>query len=127
LDISASIIAMERAALERFGRGDPDGFLEICAADVSYFDPFTARRIDGVDALRECYEQVRGAVQFEEFDLIDPRVQVAGEAAVLTFRFRSASSAGAADWNTTEVYRKTPEGWRIVHTHWAFHQPKLAC
>jgi len=35
------IVAMERAALERWGRGDPDGFLDISAPDVSYFDPFT--------------------------------------------------------------------------------------
>ena len=23
-------------------------------------------------------------------------------------------------WNCTEVYRRDPEGWRIVQTHWSF-------
>lgn len=32
------IIGMERAALDRWGNGDPGGFLEISAEDVSYFD-----------------------------------------------------------------------------------------
>jgi hypothetical protein len=30
-DVSAEIIAMECAALDRWIRGDPTGFLEICA------------------------------------------------------------------------------------------------
>jgi ketosteroid isomerase-like protein len=26
----------------------------------------------------------------------------------------------------TEVYRRDPEGWRIIHTHWSFLKPQLA-
>jgi len=33
-----TIIATERAALDRWGKGDPSCFLEICAPDVVYFD-----------------------------------------------------------------------------------------
>jgi len=120
------IVAMERAALERWGRGDPDGFLDISAPDVSYFDPFTERRIDGLDGLRALYEQIRGKLEFERFEIIDPRVQVVGGIAVLTFRFESHGSEGATRWNTTEVYQGTGIGWRIIHTHWAFQQPRLA-
>ena len=40
--VGAEIIAMEKAALKRWGRGDPDGFLEICAPDVVYFDPYVS-------------------------------------------------------------------------------------
>ena len=50
-DPSETIIAMERAALDRWGRGDPTGFLEISAPDVVYFDPSLERRIDGREAL----------------------------------------------------------------------------
>lgn len=123
---AAIILEMERAAMERWGRGDPDGFLEISADDVSYFDPFTATRLDGLDALRSLYNELRGKVHIDRFEFLEPRVQVAGDAAVLTFRFVSYGSEGSMHWNTTEVYRKGPAGWRILHTHWAFHQPKLA-
>ena len=54
---------MERTALERWGRGDPKGFLEISARDVSYFDPFTERRLDGLAALRTLYDSIRGNVK----------------------------------------------------------------
>jgi len=40
--VGAEIIAMEKAALKRWGRGVPDGFLEICAPDVVYFDPYVS-------------------------------------------------------------------------------------
>ena len=49
-DPTETIIQMERAALDRWGRGDPSGFLEISAPDVVYFDPFQGRRIDGREA-----------------------------------------------------------------------------
>jgi len=120
------LLAMERSALERWGRGDPDGFLEISAEEVSYFDPFTSQRLDGLGALRSLYEQLRGKVQIDRYEIIAPRVQVSGDTAVLTFRFDSHGNFGAMRWNTTEVYRRGPDGWKIIHTHWAFHQPQVA-
>jgi hypothetical protein len=63
MDTASTIIAMERAALDRWGRGDPSGFLEISADDVVYFDPFLERRIDGLEALAQYYESIRGQVQ----------------------------------------------------------------
>jgi hypothetical protein len=120
------VLELERAALERFGRGDPDGFLEITAPDVSYFDPFTNHRLDGVEALRSWYDQIRGTVPFDRFEIIDPRLQVDHNLAILTFRFESHGSEGSTHWNTTEVYRLTAAGWRIIHTHWGLQQQSLA-
>jgi ketosteroid isomerase-like protein len=125
-DIAKSLIAMEHAALERWGKGDPDGFLEISSPDVSYFDPFTERRLDGLAALCALYDQIRGKIHIDRFEMIEPLVQVAGDVAVLTFRFDSHGSEGSMRWNTTEVYQRNPDGWKIIHTHWAFHQPKIA-
>jgi ketosteroid isomerase-like protein len=93
---------------------------------ASYFDPFTSQRLDGLGALRTLYEQLRGKVQIDRFEIIAPRVQVSGDTAVLTFRFDSEGNFGVMRWNTTEVYRRGPDGWKIIHTHWAFHQPPVA-
>ena len=54
------IISLERAALNRWSKGDPSGFLEISAPDVVYFDPFQERRLDGLGALTGYYESLRG-------------------------------------------------------------------
>lgn len=54
------IVALERAALDRWGHGDPEGFLETYGPEVTYFDPFTAKRVDGLPAMRERYGPSRG-------------------------------------------------------------------
>ena len=124
-NVSSLILALERAALDRWGRGDPDGFLEISDPDVAYFDPFQSRRIDGLEALRQLYEELRGKIRIDTDEIIDPRVQVHNDVAVLTFQFISRGS-DELHWNSTEVYRQTQAGWRIIHSHWAFTQPKVA-
>jgi len=121
-----TILSLERAALDRWGQGDPEGFLELSAPDVTYFDPFIDRRLDGLAALRSWYDQFRGKIRIDHYEIIDPHVQQTGDLAVLTFRFDSQGSEAVMRWNTTEVYRKGPDGWQLIHTHWAFHQPKLA-
>lgn len=121
-EIAATIVALERAALDRWGRGDPSGYLEISAQDVSYFDPFLARRLDGLEALTAYYETLRGKIRIDRDELIDPRVQAWGETAVLTFKLVSNAGAGEMRWNCTEVYRRDPQGWRIVQTHWSITQ-----
>ena len=52
-DVAQTIVALERSALERWGKGDPQGFFDIMAPDQTYFDPTTAKRIDGQDELKD--------------------------------------------------------------------------
>ena len=111
---------MERRALDRWGAGDPSGFLEITASDVSYFDPFTEHRLDGHDGLTALYESIRGQIKIDRSEMINPRVQIAGDAAVLTFQFVSEGSEGSKRWNSTEVYQRIGGEWRIIHSHWSF-------
>ncbi len=119
------VIGMERAALGRWCRGDPSGFLEISDEDVTYFDPFHPLRIDGLAALTAYYEALRGKVSAAAWEIVAPSVAEIGEVAVLTFRFVSRGAAGGeARWNCTEVYRRRPGGWRIVQTHWSFTAAK---
>jgi ketosteroid isomerase-like protein len=115
------IVALERAALVRWCSGDPSGFLEICAPDVVYFDPFTARRLDGLDALTPYYEAIRGKVRAARFEILNPLVQRVGDLAVLTFNFVSyGGNEDAFRWNCTEAYRRSGGQWRIIQTHWSF-------
>ena len=122
-DVAAELLALERGALERWCRGDPSGFLELCAPDVVYFDPYRARRVDGLVALTAINEELRGKVFAERLELQSPLVQRAGDAAVLTFNFNSYSGEDALRWSCTEVYRRDPAGWRIIQTHWSYAWP----
>jgi len=118
-DTAAKIIAMERAALDRWGQGDPSGYLEISAPNVVYFDPFIERRLDGLEALTDYYEAIRGKVQIDRDEIINPKVQVCDGAAVLTFNYISYTGSIQTRWNCTEVFQFQDGEWRIVQTHWS--------
>ncbi len=113
-DVSATIVSLEQKALDS---GSADAFPDLSDEDVVYFDPTLAQPIHGREALRTYYRSwppqppTPGTME-------NVRVQVVGEVAVLTFNYRTTR-----DWNATEVYRRTPAGWRIIHTHWAYRQP----
>jgi ketosteroid isomerase-like protein len=119
-EISSQIVAMEKAALTRWGNGDPAGFLEICAPDVVYFDPYTEKRVDGLSALTELYKTIWGKVHFDRFTLLNPLVQISGDMAVLTFNYVSYVEEKPSRWNCTEVYRRDNGSWKIVQTHWSY-------
>jgi len=110
--------------MDRWAKGDPDGFLEISDPEVVYFDPFQEKRLDGIDALRTLYDSFRGQFHLCHYDFIDPKVRVSGDMAVLTFNFVSRCDGAEQRWNTTEVYERKDGRWRIVHTHWAFTKPQ---
>ena len=121
-DVAATIIAMERAALELSDKGDPEGFLAISDPDVVYFDPFLERSIYGLEELRAYYHQDSGGEHADLTEFSNATVQTRGDVAVLTFNYmsRGERSRRINRWNATEVYHRTQDGWRIIHTHWAF-------
>ena len=126
-----TIVALERGALDRWGRGDPQGFFEIMATDQTYFDPMTAKRIDGQEALKKYIAPFIGKIKIEKVEMIDPKVQRSGDLAVLTFNlvdYGAQVDGGpktTARWNSTEVYQRLNGSWKIVHSHWSYVKPVL--
>ena len=127
---SDTIIALERGALDRWGRGDPQGYLALYAREVTYFDPMREKRIDGFDAMQQALEPIKGLVKVDRYEMIDPQVYRAGDAAILTYNLVSygrspAGDAMAVRWNSTAVYAQIDGQWKIVHSHWSFTKPEL--
>lgn len=125
------IVAMERAALDRWGAGDPLGYLEIMADDVTYFDPSQERRVDGLRAMTDLLVPFTGKIRVDRYDMVSPMVQQHGDAAILTFNLVSyrlqadGTERAIAHWNSTETYARIDGRWRIVHSHWSFVRPEL--
>lgn len=118
--VTEELLALEGAALARWCRGDPSGFLELCDPDVTYFDPFNEPRLDDLAELTRYYEALRGQVSTPSFELRSPRVQAHQDMAVLTFNFASWSADDVEHrWHCTEVYRRRASSWRIIQTHWS--------
>ena len=123
-DVTEKIISMEQAALDRWGKGDPWGFTEISAEEVTYFDTGTKQRVDGLKTLKELYTPREGKIKIERYEMINPKVQIHGNTAVLTFNLidyvpTSEGSIREVYWNSTEVYSQINGQWKIIHTHWS--------
>jgi uncharacterized protein (TIGR02246 family) len=124
--VLGEVMALESAAMERWRKGDPWGFFEIYAPDVTYFDTGTPQRLNGLDAMRAELAQREGKIHYDVMEFIAPRIQVQEDAAVLTYRFFSTqlnpdgSISSRIPWNCSEVYVRIDGKWRIVHNHWSF-------
>lgn len=120
------IVALERAALDRWGRGDPSGFLDLYDTDITYFDPLTATRIDGNEAMAAYYAPWRGKIFIDRFELLNPHVVVSGDMALLTYnlvnlaRDAAGSEVTGSAWNSTVVFRRVANTWKSIHSHWSF-------
>lgn len=122
-DVAATIIALERAALDQSDRMDPEGFLKLSDPDVVYIDPSLEQPIVGLDALRKYYKSFGDSGSPAPGEMLNAKVRVTGDTAVLTFNYGRKDGKGAR-WNATEVYHLTRDGWRIIHTHWSYIKPE---
>jgi len=120
------ILMVERDALDRWGKGDPDGFLELYAPEITYFDPVTVTRIDGHQAMVNYYRPWVGKIQVARYEMLNPHVVVDREMALLTYNLvnyirdaKGVESVGTR-WNSTTVYQRHGDRWKAIHSHWSF-------
>jgi uncharacterized protein (TIGR02246 family) len=125
-----TIIALERSAIDRWGKGDPQGFLETYAPDVSYFAPSEEHRVDGLAAMRDLLIPITGKVKIDKYEMVNPRVQRRGDIAVLSYQVvshltRPGGQSVTVRWNSTAVYERIQGHWKIIHSHFSYTKPDL--
>jgi hypothetical protein len=119
------IIAIEKNTLDRWKDGDTFGFIEVADENITYFDPTLAVRIDGITQFRDYLGPLKGTFSFPKYELLNPKVQLYGDCGILTFNFVGHSEDGKTDaWNTTEVYHRVNDEWKIVSSHWSRTKPQ---
>jgi len=121
------IFSMEQAAMERWRQGDPMGWAEISADEVSYIDPARTAPIIGRGNYHAFLKGLEGQIHYGHSEFIDPQIEIVGDAAVLSYNYRSrpdATSPHQTLWNTSEVYFRQGGQWCIVHTHWSLVRHK---
>jgi ketosteroid isomerase-like protein len=132
-EINEIILRLERGALDRWNRGDVEGCLEIYADDVSYFDPITAKRIDGLANVSDYFRKFwAGKLDIPRYEMLDPQVLTDGSQAVLSYnlvnyiRAKDGVEKEGTRWNSTQVYRRAGQQWRVIHVHWSFTRHPVA-
>lgn len=129
--MEGTILSLENQAMERWRNGDPWGFVELSAEDIVYIDPGLASPIIGLEPYKAYMQKVEGQIHYQGSEFIHPKVVMVGEAAVLSYNYRSSELSpdgivlSQTPWNATEVYFRQEGQWKIVHTHWSFIHHKL--
>jgi uncharacterized protein (TIGR02246 family) len=122
------IIALERSALDKWAQSNTGGYIDLCADDVTWFDfqPGAQPRIDGIEAVRNYMAPIAGQIPLHTYEIVNPKVQVYGNTAILTFHWKASMSDGKPldEWKTTSVYNRKDGKWRQVHAHWSPVQAK---
>ena len=124
--VEDAIIKLERDALNRWGKGEPAGYSDIYAVDVTYFDPLVTARIDGLQAMLDYYKPWVGQIHVARYEMLNPQVVVSGTMALLTYNLvnyvhdSDGLERKGSCWNCTEAYTRRGESWEIIHSHWSF-------
>ena len=123
-DMRTKIINLEKQALELWNNGNPDGFIDLSADDVVYIDPAFESKLEGKKALEDYYNSIRGKIKIDQYEMINPTVQLSAEVAVLTYNYEAHRDGMIFKMSCTEVYKlDSANQWKIIHTHWSFVQP----
>ena len=124
--IADQIIMLERSALDRWGQGDPGGFLDVYAPGITYFDPLISARIDGHQAMADYYRPWIGKIRVDRYEMLNPQVVADGNLALLTYNLvnyikdaHGVESVGSR-WNSTTVHQRHGDAWKAIHSHWSF-------
>lgn len=80
-------------------------------------------RITGYEEIEKLLLPVTGKIHVDRYEMINPKVQVHGETAVLTYNLVSYVKEDSIRWNSTQIYVKFGDGWKLIHSHWSFTKP----
>lgn len=124
-DLTTKIIALEKGALDKWFKGDTSGYLTIWSQkNFSYFDSAKPHRVDTYAEIKEfVLANVEGKLFADTYDFEDPRVQIKGDMAVLTYQLFAKTSLNEMRYNCIEVYEREGADWKVVHSTWSFIRP----
>lgn len=120
------LVAQLRAALvPYYEQSDPSAFVAMYTDRVTSFDPWSKGRKDGA-AVAEHLMSFAGTIPALGYELVRPRVELVGDAAVFTFELDTRNpetGEQVAVWNATQVHDLATEDAQVVHAHWSYAVP----
>lgn len=120
--ISDQVIARERASFEAWQRKDKAFFENFMAEDSTFFSsesPYL--ETDPKINFFPKFDKYTEMFKINDFQMHNPRVQVYGDTAILTYNSTVSVTMGGQPINytskVTSVYVKQGGVWRVVHAH----------
>src|SRR5437763_3112486 len=121
-EIARAVIAREKASVEAWQRKDKAFYADLLADDATFFgalNPYL--ETDPKENFLPKFEQYAEMFKTLDFQMYNPRVQVYGDTAILTYNSASTVNFGGRVMNytskVTSVYVRQGGAWRVVHAH----------
>ena len=121
-EVARAVIAREKASVEAWQRKDKAFFADLLADDATFFgalNPYL--ETDPKQNFLPKFEQYTEMFKTLDFQMYNPRVQVYGDTAILTYNSASTVNVGGRVMNytgkVTSVYVRQGGAWRVVHAH----------
>jgi hypothetical protein len=127
-EVLGELMALETEALNPYyGESDPTRYVEQFTSDATYFDPWSGGRLEGAE-IGEHLMGFKGVIPLNEYELVDPRVNVFGEIAIFTVVCESTNmeTGVTTPWNVTLIYRRSEGGWEKIHANWNYRASQPA-
>jgi len=107
-------------ANDRWAEGDPMGFVDVAADDITWMDDLgAATPVVGKEAVTAYLESFKGQVPPHQHELSDNLFQNYGDIVIVTYRYRGTFENVPQDpWKVTSVYRYADGDWLSVHENW---------
>ena len=121
-EVARAVIARERASFDAWQRKDKNFFAGFLADDATYFSAMNPYlETDPKENFLPKFEQIAETFKMLDMQMYNPRVQVYGDTAVLTYNVNSTIDLGGRPMQytgkVTQVYVKQGSVWRVVHGH----------
>jgi ketosteroid isomerase-like protein len=120
--IANQIIAREKASVEAWQRKDKAFWLDFLTDDATFFSaqsPYL--EVEPKVNFLPKFEQYVEMFKLNDVQIYNPRVQVYGDTAILTYNSAVTANFGGQPLNytgkVTTVYVKQGNAWRVVHSH----------
>ena len=116
----AAVMEKINMAAEKWSKGDPLGYVECAADDITWMDDLDAQLpVIGKAALKSYLEGFKGKVPLHEKELTDFVFNFYDDIVIITYRYTGIFDGEPADpWKVTSVYRYINGEWLSVHENW---------
>jgi ketosteroid isomerase-like protein len=113
-------------ANEKWASGDPLGFVECAADDITWIDDLGAQLpVSGKEALQAYLENFKGQIPPHEHELSDMAFQFYDDMVIISYRYNGTFDGEPADpWKVSSVYQYSKDGWYSVHENWSLVMKK---